>query len=129
MWQDYGFDTATDMIVGYYGGSVDAIFSQYLMSEAENVQRNKELEAEIKKRYPKIGCIKVNGVYLGSKEPSFLIYALQESADLLTTIRGLGDKYEQDSVLHSGNDRAWLCFTTPLKFAFFEKKEGAGYKP
>ncbi|WP_231899491.1 hypothetical protein [Helicobacter acinonychis] len=120
LWQDYGFDTAIDMIVDYYSGSVDAIFSQYLMSEAENVQRNKELEADIKKLYPKIGYLKANGVYLGSKEPSFLIYALQESADLLTTIRGFGYKHKQDSVLHSRNERAWLYFTTPLKFAFFE---------
>ncbi|EMG92877.1 hypothetical protein HMPREF1403_00097 [Helicobacter pylori GAM201Ai] len=51
------------------------------MSDAENIQRNKELEADIKKLYPKIGYIKVNGVYQGSKEPSFLIYAL--GADLL----------------------------------------------
>ncbi|EMG99729.1 hypothetical protein C2R77_05925 [Helicobacter pylori] len=81
LWQDYGFDTAADMIVDYYSGSVGAIFSKYLMSDAENIQRNKELKADIKKLYPKIGYIKVNGVYQGSKEPSFLIYAL--GADLL----------------------------------------------
>ncbi len=65
------------MIANDYSGSVDAIFSKYLMSDAENIQRNKELKAGIKKLYPKIGYIKVNGVYLGGKEPSFLIYALQ----------------------------------------------------
>ncbi|GAA8270517.1 hypothetical protein HpDR2_01690 [Helicobacter pylori] len=42
LWQDYGFDTAADMIVDYYSGSVGAIFSKYLMSDAENIQRNKE---------------------------------------------------------------------------------------
>ncbi|WP_164872258.1 hypothetical protein [Helicobacter pylori] len=42
----------------------------------------------ILKNYPKIGYIKANGVYQGSKEPSFLIYAL--GVDLLTTIRELG---------------------------------------
>ncbi|GAA8270520.1 hypothetical protein HpDR2_01700 [Helicobacter pylori] len=51
--------------------------------------------------------------------------------DLLTTIRELGYQYEQDSVVYSISNisEAWLYFTTPLKFAFFEKKEGAGYKP
>ncbi|RVY64188.1 hypothetical protein [Helicobacter pylori] len=58
------------------------------MSDTENAQRNKELEADIKKLYPKIGYIKVNGVYQGSKDSSFLIYAL--GVDLLTTIRELG---------------------------------------
>ncbi|MCQ2907049.1 hypothetical protein JT124_04890 [Helicobacter pylori] len=29
----------------------------------------------------------------------------------------------------SNSSEAWLYFTTPLKSAFFEKKEGAGYKP
>ncbi len=48
-------------------GSVGTIFSKYLMSDAENTQRNKELEADIKKLYPTIGYIKVNGVYQGSK--------------------------------------------------------------
>lgn len=48
-------------------GSVGAILSKYLMSDAENAQRNKEWEADIKKLYPKIGYIKVNGVYQGSK--------------------------------------------------------------
>lgn len=37
------------------------------MSDAENTQRNKEWEADIKKLYPKIGYIKVDGVYQGSK--------------------------------------------------------------
>ncbi len=94
LWQDYGFDVAADMIADNYSGSVDAIFSKYLMSDAESIQRNKELKADIKKLYPKIGYIKVNGVYLGGKEPSFLIYALQEDAVLLTTIRELGYEYE-----------------------------------
>ncbi|EMH25280.1 hypothetical protein HMPREF1432_00402 [Helicobacter pylori GAMchJs114i] len=51
--------------------------------------------------------------------------------DLLTTIRELGYQYEQDSVVYSTghSSEAWLYFTTPLKFAFFEKKEGVGYKP
>ncbi len=106
LWQDYGFDVVADMIADDYSGSVDAIFSKYLMSDTENIQRNKELKAGIKKLYPKIGCIKVSSVYQGSKEPSFLIYALQESADLLTTIRELGYEYEQDSVLYSRNNRA-----------------------
>ncbi|WP_217583060.1 DUF3293 domain-containing protein [Helicobacter pylori] len=94
------------------------------MSDAENTQRNKELEADIKKLYPKIGYIKVNGVYQGSKEPSFLIYAL--GVDLLTIVRELGYKYEQDSVVYSigHSSEAWLYFTNPLKSAFFEKKEG-----
>ncbi len=94
------------------------------MSDAENAQRNKELEADIKKLYPKIGYIKVNGVYQGSKEPSFLIYAL--GVDLLTTIRELGYQYEQDSVVYSisNSSEAWLYFTNALKSAFFEKKEG-----
>ncbi|GAA8171754.1 hypothetical protein UBN96_09320 [Helicobacter pylori] len=82
------------------------------MSDAENTQRNKELEADIKKLYPKIGYIKVNGVYQGSKEPSLLIYAL--GVDLLTTIRELGYQYEQDSVVYStsNSSEAWLYFTT-----------------
>ncbi|QQW71297.1 hypothetical protein HG582_04835 [Helicobacter pylori] len=43
LWQDYGFDTAADMIVDYYiSGSVGTILSKYLMSDAENAQRNKE---------------------------------------------------------------------------------------
>ncbi|WP_276146288.1 hypothetical protein [Helicobacter pylori] len=42
LWQDYGFDTAADMVVDYYNGSVGAIFSKHLMSDAENAQRNKE---------------------------------------------------------------------------------------
>ncbi|WP_241884964.1 hypothetical protein [Helicobacter pylori] len=86
------------------------------------------MEADIKKLYPKIGYIKVNGVYQGSKEPSFLIYAL--GVDLLTTIRELGYQYEQNSVVHStsNSSEAWLYFTTPLKSAFFEKKEREGYK-
>ncbi|MGN8372766.1 hypothetical protein ACR9JM_01260 [Helicobacter pylori] len=42
LWQDYGFDTAADMVVDYYSGSVGAIFSKYPMSDAENAQRNKE---------------------------------------------------------------------------------------
>ncbi|EJB84293.1 hypothetical protein [Helicobacter pylori] len=70
------------------------------------------MEADIKKLYPKIGYIKVNGVYQGSKEPSFLIYAL--GVDLLTTIRELGYQYEQDSVVYStsNSSEAWLYFTT-----------------
>ncbi|GAA7666633.1 hypothetical protein ckin74_14690 [Helicobacter pylori] len=82
------------------------------MSDAENIQRNKELEADIKKLYPTIGYIKANGVYQGSKEPSFLIYAL--GADLLTIIRELGYQYEQDSVVYStsNSSEAWLYFTT-----------------
>ncbi|MCQ2913088.1 hypothetical protein JT104_05605 [Helicobacter pylori] len=49
----------------------------------------------------------------------------------MITIRELGYQYEQDSVVYSisNSSEAWLYFTTPLKSAFFEKKEGAGYKP
>ncbi len=42
LWQDYGFDSATDMIADYYSGLVDAISYKYLMSDAENIQRDKE---------------------------------------------------------------------------------------
>ncbi|MGL2852815.1 hypothetical protein ACQKAP_06130 [Helicobacter pylori] len=42
LWQDEGFDTAADMIVDYYSGSIGAILSKYPMSDAENAQRNKE---------------------------------------------------------------------------------------
>ncbi|MFP6152545.1 hypothetical protein ACLGBA_07155 [Helicobacter pylori] len=69
-------------------------------------------EKRILKSYPKIGYIKVNGVYQGSKELSFLIYAL--GADLLTIIRELGYQYEQNSVVYStsNSSEAWLYFTT-----------------
>ncbi|WP_259458251.1 hypothetical protein [Helicobacter pylori] len=42
LWQDYGFDTAADMIVDYYKWVCCAIFSKHLMSDTENAQRNKE---------------------------------------------------------------------------------------
>lgn len=65
IWYRHRYDCS--MIVDYYSGSIGAIFSKYPMSDAENAQRNKEWEADIKKLYPKIGYIKVNGVYQGSK--------------------------------------------------------------
>ncbi|MCQ2928472.1 hypothetical protein JT089_01370 [Helicobacter pylori] len=48
----------------------------------------------------------------------------------MTIIRELGYQYEQNSVVYStsNSSEAWL-FHYPLKSAFFEKKEGAGYKP
>ncbi|MGL2496935.1 hypothetical protein ACOWN7_06060 [Helicobacter pylori] len=69
-------------------------------------------EKRILKSYTQKSVIKVNGVYQGSKEPSFLIYAL--GADLLTIVRELGYKYEQDSVVYStsNSSEAWLYFTT-----------------
>ncbi|WP_240729596.1 hypothetical protein [Helicobacter pylori] len=79
----------------------------------QRIPKETRNEKRILKSYPKIGYIKVNGVYQGSKEPSFLIYVL--GVDLLTTIRELGYQYEQDSV---------VVFHYPLKSAFFEKKEG-----
>ncbi|MGL2740485.1 hypothetical protein ACQJ8I_05085 [Helicobacter pylori] len=44
----------------------------------------------------------------------------------MTIVRELGYKYEQDSVVYStsNSSEAWLYFTTLLKSAFFEKKEG-----
>ncbi|AFI03528.1 hypothetical protein [Helicobacter cetorum] len=130
LWSDLGFDKATDKIVEYYSGRAD-IPKKYLVSDEENTQRNRNLEADIKALYPKIGYIKVNGIYQGSKEPSFLIYALQEGVNLLGVLKELGYKYEQDSVLYSKSNstEGFLCFTTPLKYAFYQKKEGAEYLP
>lgn len=83
------------------------ILENYRISKNENLKRDKQLRAILKKLRDKLGYIKVDGMYKESgsfemkKEISYFVYTLDPSFDLKSFLLDLGRQFNQDSIAYA----------------------------